>query len=362
MRSSIAGLAATAGCLLVGNVLAAHPLAAQSLERRISSVRNGTVHMTFASRPGLCGDGGDVIRSGSVMVIYPSMIGYGRSDREVCYTGPVRVSLGRDDGETVSLRVHIGGRWSSSDDATNLGTVSAPEAARYFLREATRLASRNSEWALAAAVFADSVQLWPDLVRLARDEDLRNNTRHRAVFWIGTYHEEGASRALRDLITDDGLGNEIRGAAIVAMGGDDITWADVTFLRNLYPKLSEKLRDNVFLAVSRSDDRRASAWLAQIATSSSETTHSREQAIFWLSQGRGPTSELIRLYDQLDGTGLRKHYTFALSQRHDDQALDKLIDIARRDDDRAVRKQAIFWLGQSKDPRAVAFLRDLVTR
>lgn len=362
MRPSIAGLAAAAACVLAGSTAAAHPLGAQSLERRISSVRNGTVHMTFASRPGLCGDGDDMIRSGSVMVVYPSMFGYGRSDRDVCYTGPVRVSLGRDDGETVSVRVHVGGRWSSSDDATNLGSVSAPEAARYFLREATRLGSRNSEWALAAAVFADSIQLWPDLVRLARDENLRNGTRHRAVFWIGTYNDAGASRALRDLVADDGLDQEVRGAAIVALGGDDITWDDVAFLRTLYPKLSEKLRDNVFLAVSRSDDRRASAWLAQIATSSSETTHSREQAIFWLSQGRGPTSELIRLYDRLDGTGIRKHYTFALSQRHDDQALDKLIDIARHDDDRAVRKQALFWLGQSKDPRAVAFLRDLVTR
>src|SRR5262245_26968190 len=166
MRPTIARLIAAAGWLLAGTTLVAPTVGGQSLERRISTVPSGTIRMTFASRPGLCGDGDDMIRSGPVMVVYPSMFGYGRSDRELCFTGPVRVSLGRDAGETVSIRVHVGGRWSSSDDATNLGSVSAPEAARYFLREATRLGSRNSEWALAAAVFADSIQLWPDLVRL----------------------------------------------------------------------------------------------------------------------------------------------------------------------------------------------------
>jgi HEAT repeat protein len=51
-----------------------------------------------------------------------------------------------------------------------------------------------------------------------------------------------------------------------------------------------------------------------------------------------------------------------LSQRRDREALDKLIDVAQHDTNRDVRRQALFWLGQSKDPRALAFIRDLVTR
>jgi HEAT repeat protein len=64
----------------------------------------------------------------------------------------------------------------------------------------------------------------------------------------------------------------------------------------------------------------------------------------------------------LPEAALRSHYTFVLSQRRDREALDKLIDVAQHDTNRDVRRQALFWLGQSKDPRALAFIRDLVTR
>src|SRR5438045_565192 len=89
----------------------------------------------------------------------------------------------------------------------------------------------------------------------------------------------------------------------------------------------------------------------------------REQySVFWLGQGSSPTSYLVKLYDQLHESTLRSHYTFVLSQRRDREALDKLIDVAQHDESRDVRHQALFWLGQSKDPRALAFIRDLVTR
>jgi hypothetical protein len=337
-------------------------LAAQSLVRQVDRVRNGTVQLTYASRPGLCGDGRETIRSGSAIVVLPSMFGRGHSDMDVCFTGPVRVAIGRSDGETVSYRVHVGGRWAPVADATDLGTVSAPEAARYFLDEAMGANGRNAEYALAAAVFADSVDLTPDLMRIARSADAKRELRGRAVFWIGTYDDPAASRALRQLAAEDGLEEEVRGSAIIALGRDDMTDDDVDWLRGLYPRLSQQLRDNVFLAVSRSDGSRASRWLAGVATDANETEHTREQAMFWLGQGRGPTADLVRLYDKLDEPSLRTHYTFVLSQRRDSEALDKLIDIAQHDRDKSVRHQALFWLGQSKDPRALAFIRDLVTR
>ena len=300
-------------------------LRAQTFDQRISDVRDGTIHLTYASRPGVCGDGKETVRSGPVIVVFPSMFGYGHSDMSVCFTGPIRVALGRSDGETVSIRVHVGGRWSGDAGSSDLGVVSAPEAARYFLREATRASGKNAEYALAAAVFADSVPLWSDLGRLARSPDVRAETRHRAVFWIGTYDDPGAGRLLHDLVSDAALDDEVRGAAIIA-------------------------------------NPRAAAWLANVATSSDESNHTREQAMFWLGQGRAPTAELVRLYDRLSEPALRTHYTFVLSQRRDREALEKLIDVAEHDANRDVRRQALFWLGQSKDPRAAQYLRELVTR
>jgi len=337
-------------------------LPAQSFVRQIERVRSGTVQLTYAARPGLCGDGRETIRSGSSIVVLPSIFGRGRSDMDVCFAGPVRVAIGRSDGETVSYRVHVGGRWTSSGEATDLGTVSAPDAARYFLDEAMHASGRNAEYALAAAASADSVDLTADLARIARSPDAKHELRSRAVFWISTYEDPGATQALRRLAAEDRLDEDVRGSAIIALGRDDMSDEDVDWLRNLYPGLSEKLRDNVFLAVSRSDSPRASRWLAGIVSDASQTEHTREQAMFWLGQGRGPTADLVRLYDKLDEPSLRTHYTFVLSQRRDDQALDKLIDVAQHDRDKSVRHQALFWLGQSKDPRALAFIRDLVTR
>src|SRR5690242_3069031 len=170
--------------------LAPSPLVAQSLGRQIDRVREGTVRLTFASRPGLCGDGRETIRTGSSFTVLPNMYGRGTSDMNVCFAGPVRVAIGRANGETVSYRVHVGGRWSPGDDATDLGVVSAPDAARYLLDAATSANGRNSVYALAAAVFADSIDLVPDLARIARDERLRQELRQRAVFWIGTYDDQ----------------------------------------------------------------------------------------------------------------------------------------------------------------------------
>jgi HEAT repeat protein len=51
-----------------------------------------------------------------------------------------------------------------------------------------------------------------------------------------------------------------------------------------------------------------------------------------------------------------------LSQRGEDAAVDRLVAIARADADPGVRRQAIFWLGQSRNPRARAYLEGVVAR
>jgi hypothetical protein len=38
------------------------------------------------------------------------------------------------------------------------------------------------------------------------------------------------------------------------------------------------------------------------------------------------------------------------------------MDIARRDTDRELRSKAIFWLGQSRDPRVLKFLEEVINR
>jgi HEAT repeat protein len=59
-------------------------------------------------------------------------------------------------------------------------------------------------------------------------------------------------------------------------------------------------------------------------------------------------------------TEVKKKAVFALSQLPRDQGVPLLIQQARTNKNAAVRKQAMFWLGQSKDPRALKFFEEIL--
>ena len=89
----------------------------------------------------------------------------------------------------------------------------------------------------------------------------------------------------------------------------------------------------------------------------------RRQAVFWLSQAAGEeaTRGLSSLVDDTGGDiEVRKHAVFALSQRPPDEGVPALIHIARSHRHPELRKQALFWLGQSEDPRAISLFEDIL--
>jgi HEAT repeat protein len=59
---------------------------------------------------------------------------------------------------------------------------------------------------------------------------------------------------------------------------------------------------------------------------------------------------------------MKEQVIFVLSQNRAEAAVDKLMSIARSDSDRELRSKAVFWLGQSRDPRVIKFLEDLINR
>jgi hypothetical protein len=101
-------------------------------------------------------------------------------------------------------------------------------------------------------------------------------------------------------------------------------------------------------------------WLLSIARDTSETIGTRKQALFWAGQGGVSLGELTRLYDNIRNVEMREHLIFVYSQRDEPEALDKLIDIAKRDPNQDLRKRALFWVGKSEDSRAVQALQDIL--
>jgi HEAT repeat protein len=89
----------------------------------------------------------------------------------------------------------------------------------------------------------------------------------------------------------------------------------------------------------------------------------RRDAVFWVGQaaGEAATRGLSDLVDEQDANiRVREHAVFALSQRPNDEAVPALIRVARTSQSPRLRQRAIFWLGQSKDPRALAFFEEIL--
>ena len=59
---------------------------------------------------------------------------------------------------------------------------------------------------------------------------------------------------------------------------------------------------------------------------------------------------------------VKKRAVFALSQLPGNEGVPLLIELARTHGNREIRKQAMFWLGQSGDPRATSFFEEVLRR
>lgn len=229
-------------------------LNAQSLAQR-AQVRDGKVRLSYATRPEVCGSGRNI------------HITRATDDWEgACDHGPARVVLTWRNATLADVDTYVGGRWRpAGSEVTDLGMVSAPEAAAFFLDLAPRVAGGVGDGLIFPATIADSVEIWPKLIALARAKDTPRQVKKNAIFWLG---QAAGDRAVRDL------------------GG--------------------------------------------------------------------------LVSDQDQAVEVQKQAVFALSQLRDGAGVPSLLEIARTHPNPAVRKNAMFWLSQSNDPRAIALFEEIL--
>jgi hypothetical protein len=255
-------------------LLACGTAPAQSpLADRILGIKEGTVRLAYGVRDGICGDGESFIRDRTRgennFISFDDSRGRtrGRNWRDLpCEPGPARVAILKSGGMVTRVRLYVGGQWGPGDgDVTDLGEVAGPAAAKALLAVAAK--ERRAEQAIFAAMIADSAVVWPDLLVMAKNDELYKETRKSAVFWLSQAAGDAATKGLADLAEDDSADRDIRDQAV-----------------------------------------------------------------------------------------------FALSQLPSAQGVPILIRLARSNKDPKVRKKAIFWLGQSDDPRALALFEEILTR
>jgi len=246
--------------------------AQSSLADRIRAVRDGTVRLEYSVREGICGDGESFIRDRSrgennYISFDDGGSRYGRNWRDrACVPGPARVAIHKDGGLVTKVQLYVGGDWpSAGSGVTDLGPVAAPAAAKALIAVAAR--ERRAEKAIFAAMIADSAVVWPDLLALAKNDEIARDTRKNAVFWLSQAAGDAATQGLAELAEDEAEDRDVRDQAV-----------------------------------------------------------------------------------------------FALSQLPEDQGVPILIRLARNNKDPKVRRKAIFWLGQSDDPRALKLFEELLIK
>jgi HEAT repeat protein len=233
------------------------PLPAQSLAQRIRSAGDGTVRLSFAAREGVCSRG-----PGSITIVD----GEGRDSEweSDCERGPVRVSLRMRGGTASEARVYVGGRWrSGGEGVTDLGLVPARDAADLLLALAPQVTDDDGGELVTAATLADGVAVWPQLLRLARDGRVREDTRKQAVFWLGQAAGEEATRGL-DSIATDGGDIEIRKQALFALSQRPHEEGVPALIRIARTNRHPELRKTALFWLGQSEDPRALALFEEI--------------------------------------------------------------------------------------------------
>jgi HEAT repeat protein len=194
------------------------------------------------------------------------------------------------------------------------------------------------------------------ILRTSDDRRLQD----KAIFALSQQDSPRARLALRTFAERADAPQPLREQAIFWIGqsgGKD----SEAYLRQLFGRVkNEELRKKILFSVSQMEGAENAKWLVSVARDRAQPLETRKQALFWAGQGGASLADLTSLYNTMDEREMREQLIFVYSQREEPAAVDKLLEIARRDSDPELRKKALFWLGQSDDPRAAKALQDII--
>jgi len=212
--------------------------------------------------------------------------------------------------------------------------VNAPESIKLLLSvakdtaAATREQVRRADAALSAiAMHADPAadQALEELVTPNQPEQVRR----QAIFWLGNARGQRGFEIVSRVVREDP---------------------------------SDKIREHAVFALTQNKDPQALSVVVGVAHND-KSARVRGQALFWLAQRAGQKMAESAINDAIANdpeTEVKKKAVFALTQMPGGEGVPLLIQVARTNRNAAVRKQAMFWLGQSKDERALAFIEEVL--
>lgn len=211
------------------------------------------------------------------------------------------------------------------DQSVNLGTLSTTDSVNLLTQSTfAPKGERNGYSMLMLSVASHPgalAQNWLEAQVQSQDRDRRQD----ALFWLGQVRAETSREVLKRALMQD---------------------------------TDERMRRHACFVVAESGLPERFDWLRAAAKQDADRTV-RHDAWFWFGQAKPANAQQV-LTDALQEStdrSTRDHLVFVLSQLPAPQGTDALIALLTDQDVAAeIRKQALFWLGQSKDPRALAAL------
>lgn len=200
------------------------------------------------------------------------------------------------------------------------------------------------------------------------------NTFMRRYSWDDRHDTEwcvpGPVRVVLDL-----RGGEVNRARVY-VGGNDSSAAvkdlgmvgareAADYLLSLARNSRSSVGDDAILAAVLADSVTPWPELFDIARSGSASRGTRSSALFWLSRAAAASVNHRELFagrdeEESDRDEVRNAAIFALSQQPHDEGVPALIRVVRTNRSPAARDRALFWLGQSGDPRALDLFGEIL--
>jgi HEAT repeat protein len=215
---------------------------------------------------------------------------------------------------------------------------------------------KNALFILAQKKGADRERLLLEIAKTDPNRGVRND----GVFYLGQANSAAAVDALEDLLLH-GEDNAIRSNALYALAQlradrarriiQDFALADGAPM---------PLRNDALYHAAGQRSPETNSWLASVVANPRAPQELRKNAIYHLAQRDDTSDELAAVYDTSLPAELKKELIYHLAQRKDDQAMTKLIAIAKTDANPALRKEALYHLGQSRNPRALKAIEEIV--
>jgi transposase-like protein len=197
------------------------------------------------------------------------------------------------------------------------------------------------------------------LMEIARDAT-RSWQAREALSALTSSGDPRARQHLREVVRAASLPDDVLASAIRGLGGEYATGDDIRLLRETHPRLpGDKSRDAAFQAIAQFGGTDNVRWMLAVANDANQPSAVRRRAVSHAYRGGAPVAEIAKIYDATTDTQVKDAVMHALMESGEKGATDKLMQIARMDDNYQMRRKAINVLGRSSDERVKKFLSDL---